>query len=194
MYTGHVAFALGIRGMRDDLPLWTLILVSQTCDWVEILAYPVTPRANPDLYSHAFPFVVLGGIAAAAAVWFWKRSTRAATIALALYVSHPLLDFVTGIKPLWVGGPPVGLGFIQRPAADFVTQAAVCAFGFAVYRRSLPRAVRRQVAIAAPLVLLLVLQGMSDLRLEWVKRRREHRAVTSPTPPVSIPTAGRRPR
>ena len=191
MYTGHVAFALAVRGMRDDLPLWTLILVSQACDWVEILAHPITPRANPDLYSHAFPFVVAGGVAAAAAVWFWKRSARATTIVLALYLSHPLLDFVTGIKPLWVGGPPVGLGFIQRPAADFVTQAAVCALGFAVYRRSLPRAVRRQVAIAAPLVLLLVLQGMSDLRLEWVKRRHEHRAAASPAPTPGAQPAGR---
>jgi hypothetical protein len=158
---------------------------------VEILAYPVAPHAIPDLYSHAFPFVLVGGVAAAAAVWLWKRSTRATALALAIYLSHPVLDLVTGIKPLWVGGPPVGLGFIQRPAADFVTQAAVCALGFAVYRRSLPRAVRRQVAIAAPLVLLLVLQGMSDLRLEWVRRRREHRAAASPTPPPAAQAAGR---
>jgi len=189
MYTGHVALALGVRGMRDDLPLWTLILVSQACDWVEILAYPVTPRALPDLYSHAFPFVVVGGITAAAAVWLWKRSARAAAIALVLYLSHPLADFVTGVKPLWLGGPPVGLGFVQRPVADFVTQAMVCALGVAVYRRSLPPARRRQVAAAAPLVLLLVLQGMSDLRLEWVKRRREHRAPTSPTLPSAVQPA-----
>lgn len=187
MYTGHVAFALAVRGMRDELPLWTLILVSQACDWVEILAYPATRGANPDLYSHTFPFVLAGGIAAAAAVWVWKRSAGAATIALALYLSHPLLDFVTAIKPMWVNGPPVGFGLIKHPATDFVLQAAVCAVGFAVYRRSLPRAVRRQVANAAPFVLLLALQGISDLRLEWVKRRREHRAVTSLTPPVSIP-------
>ena len=172
--------------MRDDLPLWTLILLSQACDWVEILAYPVTPRAIPDLYSHEFPFVVVAGLVATAAVWLWKRSAGAAAIALALYLSHPLLDLVTGVKPLWVGGPPVGLGLVQRPVADFVTQAAVCALGVAVYGQSLPRARRRHVAAAAPLVLLVVLQGMSDLRLEQVKRRHERNAATSPTSPPSI--------
>jgi hypothetical protein len=191
MYTGHVAIALGVRGVRDDLPLWALIVLSQACDWVEFVVYPLTPRALPDLYSHAFPFVVVAAVAAAAAVWLWRRSARAAAIALAVYLSHPLADYITGFKPLWLGGPPVGLGVVHRPAADFLTQAAVGALGFVVYRQSLPSARRRQVAAAAPLVLLLALQGVSDLRLEWVKRRREHRAAISPTPPPSTPAAGR---
>lgn len=175
MYTGHVGIALAVRGVRDDLPLWALIAIAQACDWVEFVVYPHTPGTPSDLYSHAFPFVVIGAVTAALAVWLWKRSARAAAIAMALYLSHPLLDFVTGLKPLWLGGPSVGLGFIYRPMADFVTQGLVCAVGVAVYCQSLPPARRRQIAAVAPLVFLLALQAASDVRLEWLKRRREHR-------------------
>jgi hypothetical protein len=175
MYTGHVAIALGVRGVRDDLPLWTLILVSQACDWVEFAFRPFTSRALPDLYSHAFPFVLIAAAAAAVAVWLWKRSPRAAAIVLALYLSHPLADYVTGFKPLWAGGSPVGLGLIYKPGIDFFVQAVLCAVGFALYRRTLPLARRRQIVAVAPLALLLALQTASDLRLELLKRRREHR-------------------
>src|SRR5262245_18729198 len=112
MYTGHVAIALGVRGVRDDLPLWALILVSQACDWVQFPLDPVTPRPLPDLYSHAFPFVAVGAAAVAAAVWLWKRSVPAAAIAAALYLSHPFADYVTGFKPPWLGGPSLGLAFV----------------------------------------------------------------------------------
>jgi hypothetical protein len=175
MYTGHVAIALAVRGVSDDLPLWSLVAISQACDWVEFVTYSRTPAVPRELYSHAFPFVIIGAGAAAVAVGLWKRSPRAAAIALALYLSHPLLDLVTGFKPLWLGGPPVGLEFIYRPVADFVTQGLLCAVGVVVYRQSLPETRRRRIATIAPLALLLALQAASDVRLEWLKRRREHR-------------------
>jgi len=186
MYTGHVAIALAARAVRSDPPLWVLVLASQACDWVEFFTYPFTPPRQTELYSHGFPFVLIAAGAAAVAVWSWRRSTPAAATVLLLYLSHPLVDYVTGFKLLWLGGPPVGLLMIYRPVADFVTQAAMCVLGFAIYWRSLPEARRRQLSAAAPLVLLLALQGVSDLRLEWVKRRREHRAAAlcTPTPPA----------
>jgi hypothetical protein len=60
-------------------------------------------------------------------------------------------------------------------------QTAVCAIGFAVYWRSLPPATRRRISAALPLVVLIVLQGASDLRLEWVKLRRERMQRVSVT-------------
>ncbi len=189
MYTGHVAIALATRAARSDPPLWVLVLASQACDWVEFVVYPLTPHAQPDLYSHAFPFVLVAAAAAAAAVWVWRRSTRAAATVFAIYLSHPLLDYVTGFKPLWLGGPPVGLGIIRQPGADFLVQALLCVLGVGVYCRSLPAARRRLVSAAAPLVLLLALQGVSDLRLEWVKRHREHRTAAAPTPTSQARTA-----
>ena len=177
MYTGHVAIALAARGVRRDVPLWALVLATQACDWVSLIAYPFTWRTGTEeLYSHAYPFVIAAAVVVAAAVWLWKRSVGAAATVMMVYLSHPLLDYVTGNKPLWLGGPNMGLGVIQRPAADFVVQGLVCLLGCAIYWRSLPAARRRHVSAVAPLLLLLALQGMSDLRLEWNKRRRERRS------------------
>jgi hypothetical protein len=172
MYTGHVAIALAARGVRRDAPLWALILAAQGCDWVELVVHPFTPTAPPDLYSHAYPFVVIAAVIAALVVWVWRRSVAPAVTVLLVYLSHPLADFVTGFKPLWFGGPSVGLWFVDRPVADFVVQAALCVVGYTIYRRSLPAVRRRTIAAAAPLVLLLVLQALSDVRLEIVHRRR----------------------
>jgi hypothetical protein len=175
MYTGHVAVALATRGVRRDLPLWLLVLATQACDWVELIVRPFTRRVDTEVYSHAYPFVVAAALAGAAAVWSWRRSVSAAATVMLVYLSHPLLDYVTGDKPLWLGGPSVGLGIIQRPAVDFVVQGLVCLLGCAIYWRSLPETRRRHVSAVAPLLLLLALQGISDLRLESNKRRRERR-------------------
>jgi hypothetical protein len=83
-------------------------------------------------------------------VWLWKRSVSAALTVMALYLSHGLADYVTGLKPLWWGGPPVGLQLIERPVADFIVQANGLRRGFAVYVRSLASAAR--VSCGSPLV------------------------------------------
>jgi hypothetical protein len=186
MYTGHVAIALAARGIRRDVPLWVLVLATQACDWVELIVHPFTWRTDTEVYSHAYPFVIAAALAVGAAVWLWKRSVSAAATVMMVYLSHPLLDYVTGNKPLWLGGPSMGLGVIERPAADFVVQGLVCLLGCAIYWRSLPSTRRRHLSAVAPLLLLLSLQGMSDLRLEWNKRRRERRS-----PPLGAePSAG----
>lgn len=173
MYTGHVAIALAVRGVRHDLRLWVLVLAAQGCDWVELVIHPFARGAPADFYSHAFPFVAVAAAIAATVVWAWKRSVAAAATVLALYLSHPFADYITSTKALWLGGGKVGLGLIGQPTADFAVQTAVCAIGFAVYWRSLPPATRRRISAALPLVVLIVLQGASDLRLEWVKLQRE---------------------
>jgi len=179
MYTGHVAIALGVRGVRRDLPLWVLVLAAQACDWVELLVHPLTPRTFTDVYSHAYPFVLAPALAVAVLVWIWKRSVAAAVIVLLVYLSHPLADVVTGYKPLWSGGPDIGLRIIQYPAADFVVQTLVCLLGWAIYWRSLPQTRRRQRSAVLPLLLLVALQGISDLRLGWNKHRRERLRYTA---------------
>lgn len=180
MYAGHVAIALGARGLRRDLPLWILVAASQGCDWVELVVHRMTPRSSPDVYSHAVPFVLIPAAIMAVAVWGWKRALGPALTVLAVYLSHPLADLVTGVKPLWLGGPHLGLGFIERPIADLVAQTVVCVLGFVVYQRSLPELRRRSIVAFAPLVFLLGLQGAGDLsRLEFRRRRvrRLERAV-----------------
>ena len=163
MYTGHVAIALAARGVRRDLPVWVAVLAAQAPDWVEVICAGLGARASAQLWSHAFPFVLLGAAAAAILVRLRTRSPGAALATFAVYLSHPLADLVTGYKPLWLGGPPLGLWFIDRPVSDFVVQSSLCVLGWLVYRRSLPPHVRRRLMAAAPLVALLALQGVSDL-------------------------------
>jgi membrane-bound metal-dependent hydrolase YbcI (DUF457 family) len=162
MYTGHVAIALAVRGARRDLPLWVVVLAAQAPDWVELIFGGRGTRASAELWSHAFPFVLVGAGAAAIFVRLWTRSSGLALVTFAVYLSHPLADLVTGYKPLWLGGPPVGLQFIDRPVPDFLVQGSLCIAGWLLYRRSLPPHVRRRVIAAAPLVTLLAVQAASD--------------------------------
>jgi hypothetical protein len=182
MYTGHVALALAARGLRGDLPLFVLVVVSQACDWVELGARAFVPQPAAEVYSHAFPFIVIAAGIAALLVWLWKRSLGAALTVMALYLSHAPADFITGFKPLWWGGPYVGLGLTGRPGADFMVQATLCACAIAVYSRSLTahRTRLRQVAIASPLVLLLLLQALSDVVLHLGGKRLERSGRDAP--------------
>ena len=163
MYTGHVAIALGVRGVRRDLPLWVLVAASQGCDWMEMLFDATGVRRQASLWSHAVPFVLVTAGAAAIVAGLWKRSVGAALVVLGVYLSHPVADLVTGLKPLWVGGPPVGLHFIERPVPDVIAQSILCVIGWALYSRSFHPGRAHRLVTLAPLVVLLWLQGVSDL-------------------------------
>ena len=164
MYTGHVAVALAARATRRDLPLWVLVAAAQGCDWVEVVFDVAGAGADSSVWSHAFPFVALAALAVGALVAVWKRSLGATLLVVAVYLSHPIADLATGYKPLWLGGPPVGLHFITRPVADLVVQGSLCVIGWVIYLRSLPPH-RWRLLTFAPLGLVLSFQAVSDLVL-----------------------------
>ena len=182
MYTGHVAIALGARGLRRDLPLWVLVLATQACDWVEVIVRSVPPGLPADVYSHGYPFVVIAAVAVAVAVWIWKHSVPDALTVLTVYLSHPLADYVAGFKPLWLDGEPVGLRITARPGMDFLVQGLLCLAGFVLYRRSLPAPRRHRISALLPLIVLLTLQGLSDLaRATRAQRRWASRTIAAAT-------------
>lgn len=188
MYAGHVALALGARGVRRDIPLWALVLAAQACDWVELVLGLGAGWSRPELWSHAYPYVVVAAVAAAVAVGAWKRSIGAAVVVLLLYLSHPAGDYVTSFKVLWAGGSRVGLLLVEWPQADFVFQATLCVVGWLLYLRSLPAPRRRRPAVVLPLVLLLTLQGLADLALmpqnqPLMRSLRVGRVTALPTTP-----------
>jgi hypothetical protein len=185
VYTGHVGLALGVRGLRQDVPLWALVLVAQGADWVEIILTPLGNRELVLVWSHAFPWVAISGAVAGALIWTWTRSRGAAITVCLLYLSHPLADYLTGFKVLWAGGPHVGLILIERPGLDFAIEAAICAAGWGLYLRSLAHP-RLRAAAFLPIVFLLCLQGLGDLALQSrlqtrriVPFRRERRPAWS---------------
>ena len=162
MYVGHVALALGARAMRRDLPLWLLVLVAQGCDWAYVLFSFALPHRLAEGWSHAYPGALLAASVLALSVGVWRWSVGAGLLVLALYLSHPLADFVTGYKVFWAGGGRMGLLLVERPSLNFVVQASLvvlCAIG---YWSSLPG--RRRRGVVLPVALLLLLQASAD----WV--------------------------
>lgn len=181
MYTGHVAIALATRGLRSDLPLIVLVFVAQACDWVELAARLFVSRPLAEVYSHALPFTVLAASGVAVLVWLRWRSVGASLTVMAVYLSHPAADYVTGFKPLWSGGPNVGLQVVERPVVDFFIQASLCAVGVALYSRSFPvgRARVRRLVIAVPLAFLISLQALGNVMLQLFRERRDRDVSTT---------------
>jgi hypothetical protein len=163
--------ALGVRGLRGDLPLWTLVLAAQGPDWVAAGVAPFATRQSTALWSHAFPWVLVPAGFAAALCWAYKGSLVASLTVLLVYLSHSLLDYVTGYKVLWVGGPRIGLLIVEKPGQDFFIQALLCLVGWALYRHSLAPGIRRRWLCILPLAVLLSLQGFADLVLGSAHRR-----------------------
>jgi hypothetical protein len=78
-------------------------------------------------------------------------------------VSHVLLDYLTGIKPTWPGGPTIGLELYRYPILDLAAETAVIVFGWMVYRSSLPETPGTLRWSTVMLALLLLLQVGVDL-------------------------------
>src|SRR5215208_7458790 len=109
MYIGHVGAALAAKRARASIGLLVLLVATYTPDWVDTglcLAAAYDPQA---MLSHSIPavllFALIGFIVYAATTRDWKGALLVAGVIL----SHMFLDWVTGYKPTWPGGPMIGL-------------------------------------------------------------------------------------
>jgi membrane-bound metal-dependent hydrolase YbcI (DUF457 family) len=93
---------------------------------------------DQQLLSHSIPAVLLFALIAFVLYAVLTRDLKGALIIGAVIVSHMILDWITGYKPTWPGGPTVGLRLYDYPLADFVIEAVVIAAGAALYARTLP--------------------------------------------------------
>jgi hypothetical protein len=84
-------------------------------------------------------------------------------IVATVVVSHALLDFLTGTKPTWIGGPVVGLGLYHHPVIDFAIEAIVLVAGWLIYRQSLPEDRRSSAPVLTLLGALLAIQAGADI-------------------------------
>ena len=119
------------------------------------------------LYSHTVPAAaltgaVLGGIA------FLATGSRAAGILTAgVVLAHLPLDFVTGSKIFWPGGPLLGLRLYQRPLQDFLVEVPIALGGWWILRRRGQGPPWAIIGVAA--LGLVVVQGTFDLLQRGIK-------------------------
>lgn len=169
MYIGHVAMALGAVRIRREAPLWVLLLASHWPDWLQ-LALGAYGAYNAQLYSHSLPAIAAGALLFTLVFLRQSGDARNAVLVAAVYLTHPLLDLVTGEKPLWPGGDPVGANWYDHPAKDFILELAIIVVAWNIYRTTFgPR--RRDARLVVMLLALVGCQAMLDVAQELRLRR-----------------------
>ena len=164
MYVGHLGIALGGKGLRRDAPLWLLVLATQGPDWVQVVACSTGTSAHA-MWSHSIPAVLVLAAAMALASYTVTRDGGVSGLAAAVTLSHVLVDYVTGIKPTWPGGPMVGLHLYAHPGWDFLLETGMIAAGWWVYRGTLAPELRSSPLARALLVVLIITQALGALKL-----------------------------
>ena len=162
MYVGHLAVALAATRVRREAPLWILLLASQWPDWIQ-LALGALGAYNAQLYSHSLPAVTAGALLFTLLYLRTTGDGRSAWLIAGVYLSHPLLDLVTGGKVWWPGGPMVGACLYERPAVDFIVEGAIAGVGWLIYRSTKVHDHRHRRPLQGILVILLASQAALDL-------------------------------
>ncbi len=163
MYIGHVGAALAAKSVRRSIGLLVLLVATYTPDWVDA-GLCVTGVYNPqEMLSHSIPAVLLFALVGFVAYAVATRDWTGALVIAAVILSHLLLDWITGYKPSWPGGPMIGLQLYDHPLADFVAEGVVILAGALLYGRTLPARRRPWVDISIMLGALLSLQLTIDI-------------------------------
>ena len=158
MYIGHVGAALAAKRVRTSVGLLVLMVATYVPDWVDGGLCLAGVNNSEGMLSHSIPAVFLFAATGFALYAVQSRDFGAAAIVAGLIVSHMLLDWITGSKPTWAGGPMIGLGLYGHPVLDFVVEGVVIIAGGALYARTLPPRRRPWIDVAIMLGALLVLQ------------------------------------
>jgi membrane-bound metal-dependent hydrolase YbcI (DUF457 family) len=158
VYLGHVGIALGVRGVRRDVSLLLLLAAAYAPDWIDGGLCVVGAYDPRGMLSHSFPATALVVAVVLTTFRVTKRDLISGLVVCAVVVSHIVLDWITGYKPTWPGGPMIGLRLYSQPAANLVLETVVILIGVFFYRRSLPPRARPWVDLAAMAGLLIAMQ------------------------------------
>jgi len=163
VYIGHVGAALAARRVRASVGLLPLLIATYAPDWVDTGMCVVGAYDPRSMLSHSVPAVLL--LALGGFTWYAlvSRDWAGALIIAAVIISHMLLDWITGTKPTWPGGPMIGLQLYDHPIADFVTEALVILIGALLYARTPPPRLRSWTHVSIMFGALLVLQLTIDV-------------------------------
>lgn len=166
MITAHFGVAAVVRRRWPGASLPWLLAASVAPDLVD-LAFKAVGVCNPSgLYSHALPAAALLAAAFGAVAYAGTRSRTTALATAALVLAHLPLDLVTGYKPYWPGGPPLGLRLYEYRALDFLVEVPLTVGGWWLLRRAgtAPRWATSVAAVAA----LVAAQAAIDA--PWVSK------------------------
>jgi hypothetical protein len=163
MYIGHIGVALAAKRVRRSIGLLALLVATYIPDWLDgglCLAGTYNPQG---MLTHSIPAVLLLMLVGFAAYAAATRDWAGALVIAAVILSHIFLDWITGYKPTWPGGPMIGLGLYDHPIADFVIEAIVIVVGALLYGRTLPPRRRPWVDVSIMAGALLALQLTIDI-------------------------------
>lgn len=162
MYGGHIALGISAKRWAPIVPLWLLVVASQSPDWVDVVVCSTQPGIqNHAMLSHSLPAVgFLIAIAALTGRYIYGSWYVGKILGLVV-ASHLAGDYVTGVKPTWPNGPDIGLRLYSRPILDFLFEAAVITWGWWMYRSTFRPARRNSAGVKAMLVGLILLQAIA---------------------------------
>lgn len=165
MYVGHLGVALGAKRFAPSVALAALVFATYLPDWIDASLCVTGRYHDAQMLSHSIPAAL--ALAALAGIALSVRGNREAlVIVAAIVVSHVLLDYITGIKPTWPGGPFIGLQMYGHPVADFFIESIVIVSGWTLYNRTVGPSQGRWNLSVVLLILLLAMQAAVDaLRL-----------------------------
>ena len=163
MYIGHVGAALAAKRVRVSIGLLPLLVATYAPDWVD-LGLCVAGKYDPvGMLSHSIPAVLALALLGFGCYALATRDWTGALIIAAVVLSHMFLDWITGDKPTWPGGPMIGLNLYAHPIADFAAEGVVILVGALLYARTLTPRQRPWADVSIMLGALLVLQLSIDV-------------------------------
>src|SRR6266566_6684681 len=133
MYIGHVGAALAAKRVRRIIGLLALLVATYTPDWVDAGLCVAGVYNSREMLSHSIPAVLVFALVGFVAYAVATRDWTGALVIAAVILSHLFLDWITGYKPTWPGGPMIGLPLYDHPLADFFVEGVLIVFGALLY-------------------------------------------------------------
>jgi hypothetical protein len=158
VYAGHAAIATLVSGKRPQIPIAILVPIAFAPDWIQWTLDLAGAGQTSVFLSHSLVAVaVLAVLCALIYRWRSGSATDAIIVGLTL-ASHWPLDFITGTKPTWPGGPSVGLMLYSHLGYDAAVESLLVLLCWLVYRSSLTAESRRSWMVWAMPVGLIAMQ------------------------------------